>query len=324
MNLRDYMPERINRWLQSLPWTKFKPRDNFPFEITHRRIYVLPTAFGLFVGLSLAVLNLGALNYNNNAALLLGFIIISACNNSLIVSHLSLLGLRVQFQTVEPVFAGQFCVLPFSISSSKTGKHQHSVFVMRFQKHTTELSLSQEINSTHIHIPTLQRGLLDINKLELFTLQPLGLAKAWSTISLRERVLIYPTPRGHSLQNNYMAADGVAGGQTKQMTDQPHHIREFKTGDSRKQIAWKASARTGNLQVREYESAQSEQLILDWYSLQTLPYEQKIEQLCLWVIQADQKNLSYALHLPGKKIACDAGNAHKKICLEALALMPYE
>jgi uncharacterized protein (DUF58 family) len=324
MNLRVHLPERMTRWLKSLPWAKLKARDNLPFEITHRRIYVLPTGFGLFVGLSLAVLNLGALNYNNNAALLLGFIIISACNNSLIVSHLSLLGLRVQFQTVEPVFAGQYCVLPFSISSSKTSRHQRSVFVMRFQNHSTELSLSQEINSAHIKIPALKRGLFDINKLELFTLQPLGLAKAWSTISLRERVLIYPTPRGHSLQNNYMAADGVAGGQTKQMTDQPHHIREFKTGDSRRQIAWKASARTGNLQVREYESAQSEQLVLDWHTLQALPYEQKIEQLCLWVMQADQKNLSYALHLPDKKIAYDTGNAHKKACLEALALMPYE
>ena len=98
---------RFKAWLQTLPWMKLGPRDVMPFEIGNRRIYVLPTRFGLFVGFALAVLNLGALNYNNNAALLLGFIIISACNNSLISAHLSLLGLRLQIQSVKPVFAGQ-------------------------------------------------------------------------------------------------------------------------------------------------------------------------------------------------------------------------
>jgi uncharacterized protein (DUF58 family) len=324
MNLQDYLPKQVQLWIESLPWIKLRPRDTLPFEIGNRRIYVLPTRFGLFVGFTLAVLNLGALNYNNNAALLIGFIIISACNNSLIAAHLSLLGLRIQVQTAKSVFAGQVCALPFTISTSRTSKHDNSILVMRFQEHDTELTLNQEFNSAQIKIPTLKRGLLALDKLELFTLQPHGLAKAWSTISLRQQTIIYPAPKGQALQTFYFSSQGAGGGQTKQMTDQPHHIREFKAGDSRKQVAWKASARTGTLQVREYESTQSEQLVFDWHALPSLPYEQKIEQLCLWVVQADQKNLIYALHLPEKRFASDTGSTHKQNCLEALALMPYE
>ena len=65
-----------------LKWFRAGPRDAQPYQVANRRIYVLPTRFGLFVGLSLLVLTLGALNYNNNAALLLGFIIISPAQDS--------------------------------------------------------------------------------------------------------------------------------------------------------------------------------------------------------------------------------------------------
>lgn len=315
---------RFKAWLQSLPWMKSGLRDVMPFEIGNRRIYVLPTRFGLFVGFALAVLNLGALNYNNNAALLLGFIIISACNNSLISAHLSLLGLRLQVLSVKPVFAGQLCALPFTINSYKNKKNHTPIFVLRFKDHETELQLSQEQNNGQLNIPTEKRGLLHFDKVQLFTLQPLGLVKAWSTINIHAQTIIYPAPKGQPLHQIFSAAQGAGGSKSKLMTDQPHHLREFMTGDSRKQIAWKASARTGNLQVREYESAQSELLVLDWHTLRALPYEQRIEQLCLWVIQASQKNLSFALHLPNQIFTSASGNQHKQACLEALALMPYE
>jgi uncharacterized protein (DUF58 family) len=324
MSLAKQIANRIRVGIQTLPWLKPGPTDPMPFVIGNRRIYVLPTQFGLFVGLALAVLNLGALNFNNNAALLFGFIIISACNNSLLAAHLSLLGLGIQVQSVKPVFAGQICVLPFAISSSKNKMSRHPILFLRYKDHQSELKLGQEQSNGQLSIVSEKRGILRFDKLQLFTLHPFGLAKAWSTIHLNTETIIYPAPNGQPLQHAYSAALGSGGTQSKLMTDQPHHLREFVTGDSPKQIAWKASARTGNLQVREYESTHAEQLVFDWHSLHFLAYEQKIEQLCLWVVQASQKNLSFALHLPNKKIPSATGSEHKRACLEALALMPYE
>ena len=324
MNLRDYLPKQIQFWIKNLPWIRVRPRDTLPFEIGNRRIYVLPTRFGFFIGLTLLALTLGALNYNNNGALILSFIIISACNNSLIGAHLTLLGLHIQTQSISPVFAGLLCELKFSVQTKKSKTNQSIFLTGKIDGFETEFELEQDKTMVGIKIPTVKRGILQINKLEIFTLQPLGLAKAWSTISLRQQVIIYPTPRGQPLHSIYTASQGMGGAQAKQITDQPHHIREFKVGDSRKQIAWKASARTGQLQVREYESAQSEKLIFDWHALHTLAYEQRIEQLCLWVVQAEQRNLSYTLLLPNKQFTHELGTAHKVACLEALALMPYE
>jgi uncharacterized protein (DUF58 family) len=285
---------------------------------------VMPTRFGLFVGLSLAVLNLGALNYNNNAALLLGFIIISLCNNSLIAAHLSLLGLRIQTQPIAPVFAGQSCLLAAKIDSAKAGKTQFGQFSLSCQDSLA--AVQEDAGSAHatLAIATRKRGLLAIERIQLSTLQPLGLAKAWSYLNLHENVLVYPAPRGQPLSAQFKTESGSAGRQVRLMTDQPHHLRGFRPGDSRKQIAWKTSARTETLQVREYESASMDDLLLDWHGLHHLGYEQRIEQLCLWVLQADQKQLRFALKLPGTLLPSASGTEHKRQCLEALALLPHE
>lgn len=318
------LPHSLRSWIMRLKWFRAGPRDAQPCTVANRRIYVLPTRFGLFVGLSLAVLNLGALNYNNNAALLLGFIIISLCNNSLIAAHLSLLGLRIQTQPIAPVFAGQSCLLVANIDHAKAGKAQLGQISLSFQDSIA--AVQDDAGSAHatLAIATHKRGLLAIERIQLFTLQPLGLAKAWSYLNLHENVLVYPTPRGQPLSAQFKTESGSAGRQVRLMTDQPHHLRAFRPGDSRKQIAWKTSARTETLQVREYESASADDLLLDWHGLHHLGYEQRIEQLCLWVLQAEQKQLRFALKLPGKFLPSASGTEHKRQCLEALALLPHE
>ena len=50
-------------------WVRRRGRiDPLPMTIDRRRVYVLPTRFGLFYGVMVGVMFLGALNYNNNPA----------------------------------------------------------------------------------------------------------------------------------------------------------------------------------------------------------------------------------------------------------------
>ncbi len=314
----------MSGWVKQLPWFRAGPRDHQAFTIGNRRIYVLPTRFGLFVGLSLAVLNLGALNYNNNAALLLGFIIISICNNSLISAHLSLLGVSMQTQPIAPVFAGQNLLVTVRIAPAAKRKSHANSYGLQCQESKIDFNLSEQAVTAVLPIATAKRGLFTIDRIQIFTFQPLGLAKAWSTLNLQESVLVYPAPRGRPLNSQFKPASDSAGRDRRLLTDQPHHLREFRSGDSRKQIAWKISARTETLQVREYESASNDDLLLDWQSLLHLGYEQRIEQLCLWVIEAEQKHLRYALKIPAMLLPCSTGAEHKRQCLEQLALLPDE
>ena len=85
-----------------------RPREPeaFPVELHRRRIYVLPTRFGLFFGVLLAAMGVGALNYNNNPALLLMLLLAGAAQTSLLGAHLQLSGLRFVAVSADPVPAG--------------------------------------------------------------------------------------------------------------------------------------------------------------------------------------------------------------------------
>lgn len=311
---------KLSALLQLFPLWRSGPRDSQPLRIGNRRIYVLPTQFGLFIGTALAVLNLGSLNYNNNAALLLGFLVISLCNNALIGGHLALLGLQLRSQPPEPVFAGQSLSLTLMISPRST---EPRTYTLSHGTSETVFKLSAEPVRATLTVPTLRRGRLPIDRVRIATLHPLGLANAWCYLNLQEQALVYPVPQGQALNAYFASAETGSGRQSRQLSEQPHHLREYRIGDSRKQIAWKASARTGNLQVREYEHGDADALLLDWNNLGHLDYEGRISQLCLWVLQAEQKQRRYALSIPGSWIETGAGTEHQRRCLEALALLPH-
>ena len=185
------------------------------------------------------------------------------------------------------------------------------------------LALDAAERRSLLPIAAERRGWQDIDRVTVSTRHPLGLARAWCHLNLHERVLVYPAPRGKPLPMQTPAAAGGIGRSARDRSDQPHHLREYRSGDARKQIAWKASARTGQLQVREYERASADELLLDWRDLPHLDYEARIAQLTLWVLEAERRQRRYALHLPGACIDPDSGAEHRHRCLQALALMPH-
>ena len=62
--------------------TRLKQAEALPILLHRHRIYVLPTRFGLMFSAVLLVMLLGALNYNNNPALLLTCLLGAACYQS--------------------------------------------------------------------------------------------------------------------------------------------------------------------------------------------------------------------------------------------------
>ena len=71
------LPKELNdaRWQQLQHLARPRRPEHLPCRFDRRRIYVLPTRFGLFVAVLLSAMLLGALNYNNNPALLLALLL---------------------------------------------------------------------------------------------------------------------------------------------------------------------------------------------------------------------------------------------------------
>lgn len=300
-----------------------RPRspESLPVTFDRRRVYILPTGFGGFFLLLMVVMAVGALNYNNNPALMLCLLLAGAANASLLAAHLQLSGLTVQAITADPVAAGQSLRLRVHLAAAD-GRERIGLHVEGNGGHGVVSLDAAGTGEAVLLLPARVRGWLHPKRVRVSTTQPLGLARAWSYVWPQAPLLVYPTPEaaGPPIPD--------AGGETAQARVHPagddlHHLRPYRTGDARRAIAWKASARRDSLVVREHERPVGAEVALDWDATAALPHEARISRLARWVDEAERDGRRYRLALPGQRpLGPDGGAAHRHACLRALALLP--
>ncbi len=299
-----------------------RPRHPEPLPVTfdRRRVYILPSRFGWFFLLLLFAMGIGALNYNNNPALLLALLLAGAANTSLYAAHLQLSGLRIIAIDAEPVAAGKPLLLRLHARAER-GRERRGLRVEHAGS-MARLSLADGAGEVELHVPTQKRGWLDLDRLCISSTRPLGLARAWAYLWPEASLLVYPRPETHGPPLPEGSGDG-AQARLHPAGDDVHHLRDYRRGDARRAIAWKPSARHGTLLVREYEQPLGADILLDWRDLRALAYEDRIGRLARWVDEAERQDRRWRLQLPGQPPLGPArGAGHRHACLRALALMP--
>ena len=301
-------------------WARPRQPEALPATLDRHRVYVLPTRFGLFFALLLLVMGLGALNYNNNPALLLALLLTGAANASLLAAHLQLTGLQVAAIDAEPVPAGT----PLQVrvhARAKPGRERRGLR-LDTDSASAGLSLVDGSGKATLSLPTVQRGWLSPGRLRISTTRPLGIARAWAYAWPETALLVYPAPEAHGPPLPRGAGEASAA-RLDPAGDDVHHLRAYRRGDSRRAIAWKPSARRDSLLVREFEQPLGSDVVLDWNALSGLDREARIRRLARWVDEAERGSRHYRLQLPGVgAIGPASGSAHRHACLRALALLP--
>ena len=297
-----------------------RARERLPVRLDRGRIYILPTRFGLFFSALLATMALGALNYNNNPAMLLALLLAGAALTSLLLAHLQLSGLEVVATGGEPVPAGT--PLPLRVHLHAAPGRTRRGLRVACPGAAAAVSLDDGSGEAVLAIPTSRRGWLALPRLEISTIHPLGLARAWAWCWPVAPVLVYPAPEADPPPLPPGSGQS-ARAKLQPAGDDVHHLRAYRRGDPRRTIAWKPSARRDTLLVREYEQPLGETLELDWQALHGMPREARISRLARWVDDAEREGRRYRLALPGQPpLGPAAGPAHRHACLRALALMP--
>lgn len=313
---------RLRAWARV--WTRPRAPEALPARLHRRRVYVLPTRFGLFYTLLLLAMLLGALNYNNNPALLLGLLLAGAGLASLVAGQLQLTGLTVAAVEAEPVPAGSDLRLRVHAQAGD-GRRRRGLRVSLADApdQSVVLNLDPDRGEADLAFPTAQRGWLDLPRLRVATTRPLGLARAWAYCWPQAPLLVYPRPETGGPPLPTGAGDRVQS-RLHPSGDDVHHLRGYRRGDSRRAIAWKPSARRDTLLVREYEQPLGADIVLDWNAMPRLPQEDRISRLARWVDEAERDGRRYRLLLPRQPaIGPGQGPVHRHACLRALALMPH-
>ena len=289
-----------------------------PFELEYRHIFVLPTRFGLGFGFMLLFMALGGLNFNNNMALILVFLLATIAQMTTLIAYRNLIGLKVDSVFAEPVFCGES--IHFRVFISNGGERQRFAIQAGFSdpQDCRDFGLhgSEVMQLTQAAI---KRGWQDMPSFRLETRFPLGLFKAWSWIFPDTRCLIYPAPARNAppLPDTGRGDSGLA---CKGEGDEIHGLRKYQPGDSMQRVAWRASARHDELYSLEMESPREEACKMEWDDLSYTDIETRLSIMTAWIIAADRRQLVYSMSIPGTQVAAGSGDSHRARCLELLAL----
>ena len=292
-----------------------------PLVIGYRQVYILPTRFGITFGVLLFAMLFGALNYNNNAALFMSFLLATAAQISTFRSWRNLSGLHIERIGVQPVFAGEPALLQIHCREQQGLERPSMAFSSAGSKTEQRFSLRpwQSI-SCELAVATSQRGWLSLPRLTLATSYPLGLFRAWSYVQPDQPCLVYPAP---AQQPPPLPAPTQSEQQRQrrlQSDNEFEGLRDYRVGDNLKAIAWKASARNRQLISRDEPPSSHSEHMLRLHDTGAAGVEQQLSILTSWVLLAERRQHHYGLDLPGLNIAPDNGPAHLHQCLRELAL----
>jgi uncharacterized protein (DUF58 family) len=299
--------------------TRLRAAEPLPILLHRRRIYVLPSPFGIGFAMLLVIMQMGALNYSNNPALLLTSLLAAAAWMSLFAGFRTLTGLELTAISASECHAGDVVHLGCRFARSRRSRPN---LRLRWSGLDSAFAIDTVAEpEVVVTLPCERRGWMRPGRLKLWTDQPLGLFLIWSWLNPELSILVYPAiepnpppfPQG---------GRGRGGRLARGEGDEYSGLRDYRSGDPQRRIAWKASARHESLLVRESELQINEDLHFDYSALQGLDAEARIRRLAAWILAAERAGLNYVLELPDQRIGPRLGDLHRHACLRALALLP--
>lgn len=315
MKAVDRIRNRVRRWARARHGA-----DLAEVELTQRRVYILPTRHGYIFGIVVFTMLLGALNYSNNMAFALAFLLTALAIVSIHHCQRNLAGLRLSAVACPPAFAGE--VLNGAVAAKNPGRRP------RFDLQAggsepdgvgTDVPANGAVMLQAVTTSD-QRGSFECPPIRVSSAYPLGLFRAWTWLYPTFRIVVYPRPAADSAARTVSALRDPEGeGELARGSDDFVGLRSLEPGEPPSRIAWKALARSGELLAKDYRSGAG-LTWLDWDALPATDTERKLSLLTRMIIEADRAGTPYGLRIPGSTIEPASSREHYHRCLTALAL----
>ena len=323
---------KLQSWFESrLPFTD-------SVTLTQRTVYILPTRPGMMLALTLLTLLVASINYQLNLGYLLTFLLAGSALVGMHVCHGTLRGLAMHLVAPGAHYAGASTAFDVNLTNNRRSIRYgiglsvlNSTAIKYKRRHWAWTDVPAQGSSlVQVAFTPARRGLHRLPTLTAETRFPLGTFRVWTVWRPAAQMLVYPAPELHAppLPPGLPRTGGAAAAMKAQSSGEFEGVRGYRRGDPMKLVVWKkaaaaseqASSDGGGLIVRDTQQAQQNELWLDFLQAGSGDIEHKLSRLCAWVLQAERLGLAYGLRLPAREIKPASGEAHKRQCLEALAL----
>lgn len=291
-----------------------------PAHLSRERIFILPSYHGLAFGLALFVMLMGALNYNNNLAFMMTFLLSGVALVVTFHTYRNMRHLTVRPLRSHAAFAGTAAQFELQICNEEA---RTRFAISAHAPDQPGVIKDIEGNSTEtvlLNLLTHKRGRIALGIVTIESRFPLGLYHAWSYVNLDMHALVYPRPANTTLDVNLLTGQQGDTLARAAGADDFAGFRAYQPGDAPRHLNWKALARERGLLTKQFTTPERQELWLNWDDVTIPDTEERLSVLCRWVLDAAQHNMLYGLRIPGVVISPHDSEVHKIRCLEALAL----
>lgn len=316
--LRERLQRRFRAWVNR----RIPPARSVTLD--QKRIFIFPSKVGLFFGLALLLMLLTAINYQNNMSYALAFLLATLFIVATLHTYANLSGLTIRALRAQPAYPGQQSA--FSLQIERGKQREHFALHVKWPDSTESLVnlVDEDRIEVQLHTAVSKRGWYSPGRLLLESTYPLGLLRCWTWIDLDLYAMVYPQPLacaelpGMATDRPDGAAVPITG------SDDFYGFRDYREGDSLRQIYWKGLAKGQGVQSKQYGAYADRSVWLDWEMFPGLGIEQRLSHLCYWALAFDGRNEEYGLRLPGVLIEPGVGEKHREQVLKELAVYGLE
>jgi len=293
------------------------------FTIGRRELYILPTRIGWYYGLILIAMFGIAIKFDNQAAFMMLFILIAVALVAMVYTHNNVVGIALTAQPSKPVFVGESAVFPTSIHNA-SNKERHAVWLISGGFHRLCSLRPNDVELINLKLPTTQRGYRNCDPINISSQFPIGVFFCWTRQFVsQQRCLVYPQPldlipfpddssnagKQQATASVRIGAEDFAG------------MKNYQAGDRLRDIHWPSLAKTNKLVSIQYESQTNSSVNISWFAMpDAMAVEDRLSQMCYWLIEAEKNDVRYQLEMPNHTIEFDKGQSHHHDCLKVLAL----
>ena len=311
--MRQRLRQRFREWVnRRIPPARAVTLDQ-------KRIFIFPSRVGFFFGLALLLMLMTAINYQNSMSYALTFLLATLFVVATLHTYANLSGLTIRALRAEPAFPGQQS--GFEIQVERGRQRDHFALHIKWPGSTEGLINLVKEDSVRVQLHTAvgERGWYSPGRLLLESTYPLGLLRCWTWVDLDLYALVYPQPKvcpelpGLASDIPDGASLPVAG------NDDFYGFRDYRAGDSLRQIHWKGVAKGQGVQSKQYAAYADRSVWLDWDMFPGQGMEQRLSHLCYWALEFDARQEEYGLRLPGVTVEPGTGEKHREQVLKELA-----
>ncbi|HXX15782.1 MAG TPA: DUF58 domain-containing protein [Candidatus Eremiobacteraceae bacterium] len=242
--------------------------------ITYRMEYRLPREGWIYIG-GIVLVALAAINTGNNLLFLILACLIASILMSGILSSLTLMGVELNLQLPEHIFAGQTVR---SIVELRNEKQTLPSFSLRVEGSKKKKAPAPVLLATPVYFPYIprrdtvrqsvplrfaRRGLYRQEAFRIVTRFPFGFLQKARRVDIASEALVYPSVE--ATQEFLEVLPGIQGALetlAKGRGQDLYALRDYLPTDSARHVHWKASARLGSLMVREFAREDDTRVLL--------------------------------------------------------------